>query len=159
MHEKLDDVLVETQNRYIRPVNCECLELTKINHLIWDKLKHGTTSSDVKLQCIQANLLKGFVPIVAIIEKLVKVQDKIPVEVLDVESLIKTATAADAVALLGEASFGLNMQCRHNQSSSNQRSVLTISTCALLLCLLPSSYLEITQTSLINLRIWLKPPK
>lgn len=75
MHEKLDDVLVETQNHYTGPVKCECLELTKINHLIWDKLKHGTRSSDLKLQCIQANLLKGFIPIVAINEKLVKVQD------------------------------------------------------------------------------------
>lgn len=113
MREKLDDdVLTETKNRYTRPENCECLEPTQVNYLIWDKLKHETRSSDLKLQRIQANLLKGIIPIVSVVEQLVKVQDKIPVELLDIENLIKNAT--DSVALLGAANFGLNMQRRDN---------------------------------------------
>ena len=63
MRVKLDDdVLTEMKNRYIRPENCECLESTQVNHLIWDKLKHETRSSDLKLQRIQTNLLKGNYP-------------------------------------------------------------------------------------------------
>lgn len=113
MRVKLDDdVLLDTKNRYTRPENCQCLEPTQVNHLIWDKLKHETRSGDLKLQRIQANLLKGIIPIVSIVEKLVKVQDKIPVEVLDVEAVLKTAT--DSVAMLGAANFGLNMQRRDN---------------------------------------------
>ena len=77
MRVKLDDdVLTETKNRYTRPVNCECLEPTQVNHLLWDKLKHDTRSSDLKLQLIQANLLKEIIPIVLVVEQLVKVQDK-----------------------------------------------------------------------------------
>ena len=113
MRVKLDDdVLTETKNRYTRPVNCECLEPTQVNHLLWDKLKHNTRSSDLKLQLIQANLLKGIIPIVLAVEQVVKVQDKISEELLDIPSLIRTAT--DSVALLGAANFGLNMQRRDN---------------------------------------------
>ncbi|XP_067025278.1 uncharacterized protein [Acropora muricata] len=113
MRVKLDDeVLSETKNLYIRPENCECLEPTQVNHLIWDKLKHDTKSNDLKLQKIQANLLKGIIPIVSVIEQLVKVQDKISPEILDIAPLIKTAT--DSVAILGAANFGINMQRRDN---------------------------------------------
>jgi hypothetical protein len=49
---------------------------------------------------------------VSIVEQLVKVQNQIQPEVMDVESAIKTAT--DSVALLGAANFGLNMQRRDN---------------------------------------------
>ena len=113
MRVKLDDdVLTETKNRYTRPVNCECLEPTQVNHLLWDKLKHDTRSSDLKLQLIQANLLKEIIPIVLAVEQLVKVQDKISKELLDIPSLIRTAT--DSVALLGAANFGLDMQRRDN---------------------------------------------
>ena len=75
MRVKLDDdVLTETKNRYTRPVNCECLEPTQVNHLLWDKLKHDTRLSDLKLQQrIQANLRKGIIPIVLVVEQLVKV--------------------------------------------------------------------------------------
>ena len=115
MRVKLDDdVLTETKNRYTRPVNCECLEPTQVNHLLWDKLKLDTRSSDLKLQLIQANLLKEIIPIVLVVEQrsTVKVQDKISEELLDIPSLIRTAT--DSVALLGAANFGLNMQRRDN---------------------------------------------
>ena len=111
MRVKLDDdVLSETKNLYIRPENCECLEPTQVNHLIWDKLKHDTKSNELKLQKIQANLLKGIISIVSVIEQLVKVQDKISPEILDIASLIKTTT--DSVAMLGAANFGINMQRR-----------------------------------------------
>ena len=54
----------------------------------------------------------SIIPIVSVIEQLVKVQDKISPEILDIASLIKTAT--DSVAILGAANFGINMQRRDN---------------------------------------------
>ena len=87
-----DHVLSEMINLYIRPENCEGFEPTQVNHLIWDKLKHDTKSNDLKLQKIQATLLKRIIPIISVIEQLVKVEDNISPEILDIASLIKTAT-------------------------------------------------------------------
>ena len=106
--EKLtDEVLTATQNPYNTPENCDCLTSTKVNHLIWDKLKSDTRSVDIKLQRVQSNLVKGLVPIVSVIEKLVKARYKIPKDALDVPELIKAAT--DATALVaGAVNFELN---------------------------------------------------
>ena len=113
MREKLsDEVLTETQNRYNRPENCDCLETTKVNHLIWDKLKSETRSADIKFQRVQTNLVKGVIPIVSLIQELVKARERIPNDVLDVEDLLKMAT--DAIALIGAANFDLNMRRRDN---------------------------------------------
>ena len=113
MREKLlDDVLTETQNRYNRPENCECLTTTKVNHLIWDKLKPDARSTEIKLQRVQSTLVKGVIPMVFIVEKLVAAKDKVPKDVLDVLGLIKSAT--DAIALVGAKNFELNMRCRDN---------------------------------------------
>ena len=113
MREKLsDEVLTETQNRYNRPENCECLTSTKVNHLIWDKLKSDTRSNDIKLQRVQSNLVKGIIPIVSIVQKLVDAREKVPKDVLDVPELIRAAT--DAIALIGAANFELNMRRRDN---------------------------------------------
>ena len=58
MREKLsDEVLTVGQNRYYRPENCECLSTTKVNHLIWDKLKPETRSNAIKLQRVQSTLV------------------------------------------------------------------------------------------------------
>ncbi|XP_028517175.1 uncharacterized protein LOC114575812 [Exaiptasia diaphana] len=107
-----DEVLTETQNRYNRPENCDCLETTKVNHLIWDKLKSETRSADIKLQRVQTNLVKGVIPIVSLIQELVNARDKIPSDVLEVEEILKKGT--DAIALIGAANFDLNMRRRDN---------------------------------------------
>ena len=74
------------------------------------KIRHG--SADIKLQRVQSNLVKGLVPLVSVIEILVKAQDKIPKCALDVPELIRAAT--DAIALVGAANFELNMRRRDN---------------------------------------------
>ena len=61
---------------------------------------------------MQSNLVKGFVPVVSVIEKLVKARDKIPKDVLDVPELIRAVT--DVLALVGAANFELNMRRRDN---------------------------------------------
>ena len=88
LREKLaDEALTATQNRYNTPENCECLTSTKVNHLIWDKLKSDTRPADIKLQRVQSNLVQGLVPTVSVIEKLVKARDNIPKDALDVPEL------------------------------------------------------------------------
>jgi len=100
LREKLtDDVLTATENRYNTPENCEFLTSTKVNHLIRDELKSDTRSADIKLQRVQSNLVKGLVPVVSVIEKLVKARDKIPKDASDVPELIRAATVA--IALVG----------------------------------------------------------
>ena len=113
MREKLlDEVLTATQNRYNMPENCECLASTEVNHLIWDKLKPDTRSADIKLQRVQSNLVKGLIPVVSIVEKLVQARDNILKDALDSPALIRAAT--DAIALIGAANFELNMRRRDN---------------------------------------------
>lgn len=61
---------------------------------------------------MQSNLVKGLIPVVSIIEKLVQARDKIPKDALDAPELIRAAT--DAIALIGTANFELNMRRRDN---------------------------------------------
>ena len=111
MHEKLDDeVLTETKTRYLLAENCDSLTTTKVNHLIWDQLKPETRSFDVKLQKVQAHIVKGVTPIVNIIQALLQAKDKIPSDALDVQGLLKAGT--DAIALFGAANYELNMRRR-----------------------------------------------
>ena len=65
---------------------------------------------------MQSNLVKGLIPIVSIVEKLVQAQDKIPKDALDAPELIRAAT--DAIGLIGAANFELNEDYKHLCSSS-----------------------------------------
>ena len=119
-----DDVLSEMKTLHIRPENCEGFEPTQVNHLTWDKLKHDTKSNHLKLQKIQANLPKRIIPIISVIEQFVKVEENISPEILDIASLIKTAT--DSVVILGAANFGINMQRHYNiKPELNERNLDT----------------------------------
>lgn len=49
--EKLsDDKLNEKVRAYKQPENCDILQPTRINQIIWDKIKPGTRSKDIKVQ-------------------------------------------------------------------------------------------------------------
>ena len=98
------------KKRYLLPANCDSLTTTKVYHLIWDQLKPETRSFDVKLQKVQAHIVKGVTPIVNIIQALLHAKDKIPNEALNVEDLLKAGT--DAIALFGAANYELNMRRR-----------------------------------------------
>ena len=89
---KLDDDIDRNEKSLYHTENCECLEPTQFNHLFWDKLKHD--KRDLKLQRIHANLLKGIIPILLVVEQLVRFQDKISEELLDIPSLIRLSSLA-----------------------------------------------------------------
>ena len=61
---------------------------------------------------MQSNLVKGLIPVVSIVEKLVQARDNIPKDALDAPALIRAAT--DVIALRGAANFNLNMRRRDN---------------------------------------------
>ena len=69
-------------------------------------------SNDIKLQRVQSMLVKGVIPVVSIVEKLVEAKDKVPKDALNIPGLIRAAT--NAIALIGDTNFELNIRRRDN---------------------------------------------
>ena len=69
-------------------------------------------SNDIKLQRVQSMLVKGVIPMVSIVEKLVEAKDKVPKEALNIPGLIRAVT--NTIALIGATNFELNIQRRDN---------------------------------------------
>ena len=57
-------------------------------------------------------LVKGVIPEVSIVEKLVEAKDKVPKDALNIPGLIRAAT--NAIALIGATNFELNIRRRNN---------------------------------------------
>ena len=57
-------------------------------------------------------LVKGVIPMVSIVEKLVEAKDKVPKEALNIPGLIRAAT--NTIALIGATNFELNIRRRDN---------------------------------------------
>lgn len=69
MTEKLsDDKLNEKVRAYKQPENCDILQPTRINQIIWDKIKPGTRSKDLKVQKAQSVLVKSMTALVVTIK-------------------------------------------------------------------------------------------
>ena len=69
-------------------------------------------SNDIKLQRVQSMLVKGVIPEVSIVEKLVEAKDKVPKDALNIPGLIRAAT--NAIALIRATNFELNIRRRDN---------------------------------------------
>ena len=69
-------------------------------------------SNDIKLQRVQSMLVKGVIPVVSIVEKVVEAKDKVPKDALNIPGLIRAAT--NAIALIGATNFELNIRRRDN---------------------------------------------
>ena len=114
-----------TQNHYNTPENCECLTSTKVNHLIWDKLKPDSRSADIKLQRVQS--INGLIPVVSVVEKLVEARDKIRKDAFDAPELMRAVT--DAIALIGVTNIELNTRCKDNIKPELNEDYLRICSC------------------------------
>ena len=57
-------------------------------------------------------LVKGVIPVVSIVEKLVEAKDKVPKDALNIPGLIRAAT--NAIALIGATNSELNIRRRNN---------------------------------------------
>ena len=112
MWEKLDDDVFDQKCHLITPENYDSLATTKVNHLIWEKLKPETRLGDSKAHRVQGHIVKGVTPIVKIIQAVINAREKVPWETLNVEGLLIAGT--DAIALFGPANFELNMRRQDN---------------------------------------------
>ena len=81
-----------------------------MNPVIRDKLKPETRSNDLKMQKVQTSIIKSIIPLVSIIETLLKAQEHLESRVLDISSIIKQAS--DSIALSANANYELNTR-RH----------------------------------------------
>ena len=83
---------------------------TKVNPLNWDKLKPETRSNDVKMQKMQTSIIKSIIPLVSIVETVLKAQEHVESRVLDIPAFVKQAT--DSISLSANANYELNMRRR-----------------------------------------------
>ena len=103
-----EDKLKEKQRLYTRPQNCETLTTTRVNAEIWAKLQSHTRSVDIRLQKVQALLLKGIVPILQI----ANTQLSTEATAKDENHKEMTRQALDAISLLSQANQELNQRRR-----------------------------------------------
>lgn len=66
----------ELLDRVLRPDNCPSLTVPKVNPEIWREMKKATRDDDVSLQKIQLCLLKGFTPLVHVMDSLRSSKDR-----------------------------------------------------------------------------------
>ena len=98
----------ELFEKYLRPGNCN-MNYPRVNDVIWDLcISSFGRSLDVKLHTIQRLLLKGLVPVVSVIDKLLDKSGKQPSTADILESLL------DSVAMLTSTSYSMSMYRRMN---------------------------------------------
>jgi hypothetical protein len=127
-----EDKLKEKQRLYTRLQNCETLVTTRVNAEIWAKLQSHTRSVDIRLQKVQALLLKDIVPILQIANTQLSSdggQNENHKEM--------TRQALDAISLLSQANQELN-----DENSLNLTSMRNISRSVLNMCHAQIIYLE-----------------
>ncbi|KAJ8018965.1 hypothetical protein HOLleu_42743 [Holothuria leucospilota] len=95
MTSKLEEKhLMETFQQYLKPANCDFLQVPKVNPIVWDNLSPKVRSTDLKGQRIQKPLVTGLTALVHSIESR---KDK---------SLLKVDQ--DILAMLANAYFEMN---------------------------------------------------
>ena len=61
--------LQEKLNKYHRPENCESLTKVRVIQAVWDHLTSAVRSQEVKLQKVEASILKGMCALTDMIDK------------------------------------------------------------------------------------------
>ncbi|KAJ8041498.1 hypothetical protein HOLleu_12329 [Holothuria leucospilota] len=95
--------LQEKCNKYLKPQNCERLQPTRVNQLVWDKLRSTTRNMDLKFQKVQLPLMKGFVALAYFSEYFLQIPN------VDKGRLHELF---DAMSLLAQANSQLNLARR-----------------------------------------------
>ena len=76
LSEKQSEQLVEKRNKaYLRPENCKCAKVPKMNPEIWNALPTYARNNDSGLQKAQADVVKSVLPVTKVIEKLYAAKD------------------------------------------------------------------------------------
>ena len=98
-----DDKLKSKLANYPCPDNVQTLKPTRVNQIIWDKLRSATRSRDLKLQRIQVMILKGIIAL-----------GKGAQQVLNLPGVDKSAIHElfDAIAFMAQGSLETNLARR-----------------------------------------------
>ncbi|PIK45243.1 hypothetical protein BSL78_17887 [Apostichopus japonicus] len=116
MTEKLsDDKLNEKVRAYKQPENCDILQPTRINQIIWDKIKPGTRSKDIKVQKAQSVLVKSMTALVVTIKDFLEGRPQ-----KEVHGLF------DTLALLAQGNLQLNLARRELIKADLSRDFATL---------------------------------
>ncbi|KAJ8027248.1 hypothetical protein HOLleu_32346 [Holothuria leucospilota] len=103
--EKLsEEKLKEKGDKYPQPQNCELLQLTKVNQLIWNKLKTSTRSNDIKFQKSLSAMVKGMIALAVSIQSLLGSQSSPNKEII--------RGLFDALGLIAQGNLALNLARR-----------------------------------------------
>ena len=94
--------------QYNRPANLEMVQVPKVNLEIWQKLRGNTRSRDIKQQRVQQRLVKSQIPLIQVIEELLKAK-KDP-KTLDLSTALRKLF--DAFSLMCGASQELSQRRR-----------------------------------------------
>lgn len=106
-----EEKLKEKMALYSRPDNCEQLICTKVNPEIWDKLLPAARSRDLKMQRLQASLIKGMIPILQTTSTLVELSRS--GETLSADKMATiTKSMINSLALLANSNQELDQRRR-----------------------------------------------
>ena len=104
----LETKFKELQDKYKSPKNYNFLCVPKVNLELWHDLPRSTKSKDLGLQEIQKHLVKSTQPMIQLLDTVLKLQvEQTPVDSSQILPLI-----ADAVTLLGHASYLTSLKRR-----------------------------------------------
>lgn len=109
--DKLKDKL--NDEAYRKPSNCQNLTVPKINTEMWDRIKPGVRSNDIKAQRLQQMLQKAMVPVILMYEDLRKSHGKSGQGNNSQQGLSRVNMAkyaADVLALLANLNWEMTQQ-------------------------------------------------
>lgn len=114
--------LKEDGEKILRPQNCESLVVTKVDELIWNRLRPNTRSFDSRVQTVQSMLIKGVIEITKMLNSMLEMKTKTNVDKTsssdegNVEASPKIDKLIDkgmsAIEMLSHANYELNMRRR-----------------------------------------------
>lgn len=114
--------LKENGEKILRPQNCESLVVTKVDELIWNRLRPNTRSFDSRVQTVQSMLIKGVIEITKMLNSMLEMKTKTNVDKTSSsdEGNVEASTKIDklidkgmsAIEMLSHANYELNMRRR-----------------------------------------------
>ena len=110
--------LKEEGEKILRPQNCESLVVTKVDELIWNRLRPNTRSFDSRVQTAQGMLIKGVIEVTKMLNEMLdlksKANDESVNDSIDYESKLNQLIdkGMSAIEMLSYANFEINMRRR-----------------------------------------------
>ncbi|XP_022795758.1 uncharacterized protein LOC111334323 [Stylophora pistillata] len=108
--------LKEEGEKILRPQNCESLVVTKVDELIWNRLRPNTRSFDSRVQTAQGMLIKGVIEVTKMLNEMLdlksKANDESVNDSIDYESKLNQLIdkGMSAIEMLSYANFEINMR-------------------------------------------------